>query len=167
MNRVVICGHGTNERSPAFKLLESNPGHWSVLFINNPGEPMPVWVKKMSKDVLHLQFDDIIFPNKRLKMPDIDDVLDALEWTKEREDVLFTCHAGASRSAGMAYICACQEFYPEDAIHLLKPGIHTPNQKIVQLGVEALKDKKVMEVFKEWTVADYQADDIGIDYTKY
>jgi predicted protein tyrosine phosphatase len=167
MNRLTIAGHATNERSPAFKLLEANPGHWSVVFINNPGEPLPVWAKKLSKDVLHLQFDDIIFPNKRLKMPDIDDVLDAMEWTKERDDVLFTCHAGASRSAAMAYVCACQEFYPEDAINLLKPGVHTPNQKIVQLGVEALKDKKIMEAFKVWTDQDYQADDIGIERTKY
>jgi predicted protein tyrosine phosphatase len=167
MNRITICGHATNQKSPAFKLLEANPGHWSVVFINNPGEPLPVWVKKLSKDVLHLQFDDILFPSKSLKMPDVDDVLDAMEWTKTKEDVLFTCHAGASRSAAMAYVCACQEFYPEDAIGILKPGIHTPNQKIVQFGVEALKDKRILEVFKEWTDRDYGADDIGIEYTKY
>lgn len=167
MNRISICGHGKNEESPAYKLLATNPKHWSVVFINNPTEPMPQWVKKLSKDTLHLQFDDIIFPNKRLKMVDVDDVLDALEWTKNKEDVLFTCHVGASRSAALAYVCACQEFYPEDAIKLLKPGVHTPNQKVVQFGVEALKDKNIFEVFKEWTDQDYQADDIGIEYTKY
>ena len=167
MNRVVIAGHATNENSPAFKLLKANPGHWNVVFINNPTEPLPVWVKKLAKEVLHLQFDDTIFENKRLKMPDIDDVLDALEWTKEREDVLFACHAGVSRSAAMAYVCACQDFYPEDAIQIIKPGVHSPNQKIIQLGVEALKDKKVLEVFKEWLDKDHNADDPGIEYTKY
>lgn len=167
MNKVTICGHATNDRSPAFKLLESNLNHWSIVFINNPTEPMPVWAKKMAKDVLHLQFDDIIFENKRLKMPDIDDVLDALEWTKKKEDVMFACHAGVSRSAAMAYVCACQEFYPEDAINLLKPGVHSPNQKIIQHGVEALGDKKILEVFKIWMDQDHQADDFGIEYTRY
>jgi predicted protein tyrosine phosphatase len=167
MQRVTICGHATNEKSPAFKLLSANPGHWSVVFVNNPTEPLPNWIPKLSKDYLHLQFDDIVFENKRLKMPDIDDVLDALEWTKDRGDVLFTCHAGVSRSAALAYVCACQDYYPEDAIKLLKPGVHNPNQKIVQFGVEALKDKKLLEVFKEWVIQDYGADDIGIEYTKY
>jgi predicted protein tyrosine phosphatase len=128
---------------------------------------MPAWVGKLAKEHLHLQFDDIVFENKRLKMPDIDDVLDALEWTKEKEDVLFTCHAGASRSAAMAYVCACQDFYPEDAIQLLKPGVHVPNQKIVQFGVEALKDKNILETFKVWLDQDHNVDDIGIEYTRY
>jgi predicted protein tyrosine phosphatase len=167
MNRVSICGHGTNQNSPAFKFLKASPNEWSVVFINNPTEPMPAWVKKLAKDTLHLQFDDIVFPSKNLKMPDIDDVLDALEWTKDREDVLFTCHAGASRSSAMAYVCACQDFYPQDAIQLLKPGVHTPNQKIIQLGVDALRDKNLFEVFKMWTDQDYQTDNVGIDYTKY
>lgn len=167
MNKITICGHGTNEKSPAFKLLESNPNHWNTIFINDPTETLPQWVKKLSKDVLHLQFYDIVFENKKLKMVDIDDVIDALEWTKEREDVLFTCNVGVSRSAALAYVCACQEFYPEDAIQLLKHGVHTPNSKIIQLGVEVLKDRKILEVFKEWMDKDYDIDDIGIEYTKY
>lgn len=167
MQKVTICGHGTNDRSPAYKLLQSNPGHWSVVFINNPTEPLPSWVKEYAKDFIHLQFDDIAYESKKLKMPEIDDVLDALEWTKDRGDVLFACHMGISRSSAMAYICACQDFYPEDAINLLKHGIHSPNQKVVQLGTEILKDKKITEVFQEWMEKEYQFDDIGIEYTKY
>lgn len=167
MNKITIAGHATNENSPAFKLLNNNPGQWNVVFINNPLESTPSWVKKLSKEVIHLQFDDVVFESKKFKMPDVDDVLDAVEWTKERDDVLFTCHTGVSRSPAMAYVCACVDFYPEAAIQLLKPGVHQPNAKIVQLGVEALKDKKILEVFKEWLDRDHQADDPGIEYTKY
>lgn len=167
MEKMTIAGHATNEKSPAYKLLHANPGQWNVVFINNPEEPMPAWVKKLAKEVLHLQFDDIVFENKRLKAPDIDDVLDAVEWTKDRDNVLFACHAGVSRSSAMAYVCACADYYPETAIQLIKPGVHQPNLKIVQLGVEALKDKKILEVFKEWLDKDHEIDDPGIEYTKY
>lgn len=167
MEQAVICGHATNEKSPAFKVLSENPGHWNVVFVNNPGEHLPEWVKKFAKDVLHLQFDDILFESKTMKMPDIDDVLDALEWTKTKDRVLFACHAGVSRSAALAYVCACQEFFPEDAIMLLKPGVHSPNHKIVQFGTEALKDRSILETFKNWLDQDHDADDIGIEYTRY
>ena len=151
MNNVSILGHATNEKSPAFIFLKKHPKKWNIVFINNPTEPLPKWVNLLAKDVLHLQFDDIVFEGKKLlKAPSKEDISKALEWTKSKDNVLFSCHAGVSRSSAMAYVCACQEFHHEDAIKMLIPMEHYPNYRIVTLGSEIIKNKDMLEAFKQW-----------------
>ncbi|WP_366535685.1 hypothetical protein, partial [Streptococcus pneumoniae] len=105
--------------------------------------------------------------SKVLKAPTKEHVTKAINWCQDKENIMFACHMGISRSSAMAYVCACNEFDPEDAIGVLKLGYHTPNQLIVKLGSEILENKKVWLTYLEWLEKEHHYNTIEPDYTRY
>ena len=72
-----------------------------------------------------------------------------LKWSKDKNDILVHCKAGKSRSAAIAYLIECLEKSPEEAIKILDPKFHIPNELIVWHGMKIFDNQKIYEVFQK------------------
>jgi predicted protein tyrosine phosphatase len=61
-----------------------------------------------------------------------------------------SCHAGVSRSSALAYVVRCRDWSPGEAIRVLTPGWHRPNELVVRLGAELLRDPAVYATYAAW-----------------
>lgn len=108
---------------------------------------------KDSKGMISSYFDDVWLPEHEkmgYKLPTKEDVAKILEWAKGKSPMTVHCTGGISRSAAMAYLIACLSFPPEEAIKVLNPLIHSPNELIVQFGAEILGNPRILEVCKKF-----------------
>lgn len=133
--------------------LKKNSKEYDVVHITNFGwEALPV-VKTHAKDFIHLPFDDIDhFQYKELIPPKYKDVEKMLEWSKGRENIICSCHAGISRSAACAYLIMALEQEAEVALDILEKYKHYPNRLIVYMGAKILNNPKIWDCFKEWQI---------------
>lgn len=73
----------------------------------------------------------------------IKNILDFTANITEKEKVLIHCHAGMSRSPGIAYlVCAQHEQSPAHALTTVRRAAHSlavPNKRIVEIGEKILK----------------------------
>jgi hypothetical protein len=67
-----------------------------------------------------------------------------------KDKVLVSCRAGQGRSAALAYLIACQDRTPAEAITLLDATRHSPNRLVVKIGATALGDLTILDRFDEW-----------------
>jgi len=101
-----------------------------------------------TKDIIIKKVDDVSdrkYESWGYKVPEEEDVQDILDWVKKREikNLMVHCWAGVSRSSATAYIVACTVMPPEEAIKLLNPDIHIPNELIMLHGANILDDREV------------------------
>lgn len=139
----------------AVPFLEKNKGYNAVI-LTNAGVPYPRFLKTLSADLIHKEFDDIEFELAEedaasWRLPKKEDIEDILKWAEGKEKLLCACHAGRSRSSACAYLILCSRMKPSEAITVLNPDRHSPNQLIVKYGAEILNNPKIVEEFKDWT----------------
>ena len=140
-----ICSHAV-----LLGLLSSDPGRYDLLLVTNPGVGPPEGVPPLARRVLHLQFEDFVSPRPGARLPAAEDVRLALEWSAGGGDLVASCHAGLSRSSALAYVVRCRDWSSGEAIRVLTPGWHRPNDLVVRLGAELLGDPAVYATFAAW-----------------
>ena len=128
------------------------PGKWAVISIRDAGATdAPVdAVRDLAVDVLVLIFDDVWnmkHEQMGFTLATEGQIRQALEFAKGKDAVLVHCHAGVSRSSAVAFIVACQEMDPSEAIKLIDFNLHFPNEHIVKIGASILGDDRVFEAF--------------------
>lgn len=91
-------------------------------------------------------WDDSQEVSGEFEMPLESEVARVLAWAAERRPLLVHCRAGVSRSSALAYLVACTQVSPEEAIRLLEYQVHYPNQYIVALGSKILNNPDIAGV---------------------
>lgn len=134
--------------------LRVRPHHWHLVSLRTPGEDY-----KAVDRLMHLtygnivrEFDDIWEPDGRRILPtkgDMQAIFDFVDRSVPVNNLLVHCHAGISRSSAMAYVLACREKEPEEAIKMLNPMLHLPNELMIKFGAEMLDNQKIFDVYKE------------------
>ncbi len=107
-------------------------------------------IEHNANNICCLKFDDISFPRERFTMPELHQVQLALDFARDKEELVVTCTAGMGRSAATAYIVACSVMEPKEAIKILDPDLHIPNEKVVSLGSQILNKPNILEEFVEF-----------------
>jgi len=139
----------------AIELLENGKlvGKWLVSILH-PADCIEnrAVISRYSKcgGVLRLDFDDVIRAEYGSREPRIEDVRRAIEWSRDKEDIVIHCHAGSSRSSAIAYVIECAAVGPDEAVKIFDYRYHSPNELIVELGATFLKDPRISEVYWEW-----------------
>ena len=129
-----ICSH-----KAAATLLTENTKKYDVILITNAfgkydDEEHLNAICQHGNRICHLIFDDIEFPRDRHLMPELHHVQSAINFAAGKEELIVTCTAGKGRSAALAYVIACSKLEPAEAIKILDPKQHIPNEKVIFLG---------------------------------
>ncbi|GIW79256.1 MAG: hypothetical protein KatS3mg105_1063 [Gemmatales bacterium] len=132
------------------EFLSQNRGIYDAVLITNSDVGFLPFVATYAREYLHLQFDDIECDLPPFVSPSKPAIGKALAWSKGRERLAVACHAGISRSSAVAYVIACSQMPPEQAIKILRPGCHMPNELIVSLGSAILENTQVETAFRNW-----------------
>lgn len=143
----------------AARELYLNDGKWHVISLRTPpqhdGRPHPVQnVQRNAKAMIVRQFDDVWKAKHERSgfiLPTKEDVQACLDFVtnQQPENLLVHCDAGVSRSSAMAYVIACTMRPPQEALNLLNPMLHMPNERIVKYGSEILENDDVWLAFKK------------------
>lgn len=129
-----------------------NSQQWHVICITGSGQLMPQLIQKHAKTYLHLIFDDIDCPLSNYIMPSIVDVKSAIEYAKDKTNLIVCCEWGHSRSKAIAYAIECQRCgNPKVASKLFQPQ-DFPNKMIVKFAASLLGDKKILDVYNDWII---------------
>jgi predicted protein tyrosine phosphatase len=142
---IEICGRGT-----VAGVMSTAPQQRDLLVISNPGSGLPSGVEPLARRLLHLEFDDFSEPREGVVLVTSADIERVLDWAQDHQNLVVCCHAGVSRSSAMAYVIACRTRSPAEALTLLLPGWHYPNERIVRLGAEVLGNKEVYSACLAW-----------------
>lgn len=104
------------------------------------------------KNLLVVQFDDIIeaLPYRVEKPPSKENIETILKWAKQKmlendNDFIVQCTGGVSRSSAVAILIQYLQD-PDKALKVINPMVHSPNEKVLEIGDEILKSD-----FKEST----------------
>lgn len=135
----------------AQKLIQKNPNQNMISIRSVMGfKPFGInWDNFNQPNVLTLYFDDVFglnYKNMGFKIVESKDIKKAINWAKYKDDIVIHCTQGISRSAALAYIIACFKVGPKEAIKILDPNWHVPNEKIIELGYNILnKDPEIIK----------------------
>jgi len=129
-----ICSHRA-----AAEFLHDNPKTHDVILIVNNGtrydnEDHLSAIRRNANRVCELMFDDIEFHRDNHRMVDESQVQEAIHFAAGKDNLVVTCTAGMGRSAALAYVVACSKMDPAEAVTILDPDRHTPNEKVIFLG---------------------------------
>lgn len=104
------------------------------------------------KRKMHVEYFLDITPFMGLKqyLPKKEQIENILNSCKDGENIIVHCSAGISRSSATAYLIACTDRSPTEALKILNYLLHFPNWYIVQLGAEILNDKTIETVYGDW-----------------
>jgi predicted protein tyrosine phosphatase len=148
---IMICS-----ANDAAHQLRVQPHHWYVVSLRCRTEDRPEFKKvarlsHLARAMLVRRFDDIWVPEKGRVMPSREDIKIIIDWvrTEYPRDLMVHCYAGVSRSSAVAYVLACIEKDPAEAINMLNPMIHSPNERIVELGADILNKPEIVEAYEK------------------
>ena len=96
------------------------------------------------------EFDDIEFPDGKLKIVTKANIDRILIWAKGKKNIAVHCTAGISRSSAVAYLIACSRMPASEAIKVLNPNIHSPNALVILSGINILRDRSIYDQYKKW-----------------
>jgi predicted protein tyrosine phosphatase len=107
-------------------------------------------------NLLVINFDDILEalpPQYKVKPPDEQDIITILNWAKQKmqennNDFIVQCTAGISRSSAVAILVNYLQD-PENALKVINPMLHCPNEKVLELGEKVLNTTGIKEPVKE------------------
>lgn len=148
---IKIVGH-----EQALHLLEQSPNQLYVIFISSPHEHRKYAVEgsekiaELAKECCELFFDDVTFPIRNEVVVQESDVRKALDFAKDKTDLIVTCQAGVSRSSAMAYCIATELDGPVLALSALNQKIHSPNELVVKHGSIILKIPEMLDLIQRW-----------------
>lgn len=146
MNKIIIASRPESRR-----LCDYDPNKYNVVSILEPNMEAPKEVRDHAKEYIPLNFHDIEYERDGYVHPTREHIEAALDWAKDKDDLVVACRAGISRSSAIAYLIQCtREHHPRLATEILTPLRHHPNSMIVKLGAEILKDKAVLDEYHKW-----------------
>jgi predicted protein tyrosine phosphatase len=138
-----------------------------AVIINDPDDEYET-VREMrclAMDHVYLEFYDLKKKSDSHRAPRHEDVKQAIDWynalktgflNDQRTHTVVSCTAGISRSAALAYVLACTDVVPEQAVNVWNPRLHYPNRYIVSLGAEILGQPEMLR-YSEDFLADRAA----------
>jgi len=147
--KIYITGH-----KGAAGVMEERPQEFNVILYTNSNYPAPVAIKENAKSLIHFSVDDIDVSTHGKVSPSMLTVINFLDWSRDKEDIMCVCHAGVSRSSATAYVIASSRIGPEKALEFLKPMWHWPNRLIVWLGSQILESPEIWNVFVQWQLEE-------------
>lgn len=136
----------------AARELHLNRGKWCVISLRSPDTPdehHPVTDKQPHAIAMLIRKFDDVWEDRHGEqgyiLPTKEDVQLCLDFVanQQPENLLIHCDAGVSRSSAIAYVIACTMDTPEEAIKLLNPMLHMPNERIIRYGAELLGNSEV------------------------
>jgi predicted protein tyrosine phosphatase len=146
--QLTICGH-----LRAVYLLSQNPNQ-DVIFISGPDNPYGIdgseKIQGLAKDYCELLFHDISYPIGNLTPPARSHIEQALEFAKNRMNLIVACQAGISRSSATAFVIKAAEVGSTEALNILDPKIHMPNRIVIQHGSKILGDPDMVDIMDAW-----------------
>ena len=108
------------------------------------------------KNLLVVQFDDLVEEIKieyrdsyKEHPPSENDIKMILEWAKQKmsennKDFIVQCTAGVSRSSAVAILIQYLQD-PSQALKVINPIFHSPNEKVLEIGEKLLNTKDIKE----------------------
>lgn len=146
---ICITGH-----HGALEAVRARPRHHDLLFITAPhtpfGLPGSETILELARAGLMLQFHDIDCPMDDMIEPRREHVAAALDWARDRSNLIVACQAGISRSSGMAVVLRAARLPVAEALQILDPAVHHPNQLVVQHGEAILGVAGLADAVSEW-----------------
>ncbi len=110
--------------------------------------------EEVFRKIIVSQMDDIMTSGVDIegKMgPTDNSVADILLKAGISGDVIVHCTGGISRSSAIAYLIACRRTgKPTEAIKILNPKIHWPNDTIVKIGAKIFGDEEIKHTYDRW-----------------
>ena len=89
-----------------------------------------------ASSVLVREFDDVTMAYPGVVVPSLDDMRCILKWSKDRDDLTVCDSHGISSSAAVAFLIECTRRPAMEALSILDPSKHSPNEMIIGIGVE-------------------------------
>lgn len=138
-------------RNKSRELTGYEPGKYNVVSILEPDMEAPPEVREHAKAYIKLNFHDIEYERQPYVHPTEEHVRAALDWARDKDDLVVACRAGISRSSAIAYLIQCErEHHPRLATAILVPLKHHPNSMIVKLGSKILKNDAILDEYYKW-----------------
>lgn len=127
-----------HSRNDMHILVHQNPQQLKCVVLfepDHPGDRLVHEIFPQCQDYIAVAFNDITWPREGYVEPQEEHIREILEWAKDRPgDLHVTCRAGISRSSAVAYLIACTRMAPEEAVKVLDPARHMPNELILKIG---------------------------------
>jgi Predicted protein tyrosine phosphatase len=93
---------------------------------------------KNAKSIYAVIFDDSNIAFDGTKAPTTEDIRGILEWSMDKDDLLVHCTAGVSRSSAVAFLIESARTNPFEALKILNPRTHEPNELIIRIGAKLI-----------------------------
>jgi predicted protein tyrosine phosphatase len=138
----------------ALALVREQPGQYDVVYITSPLFPFPVegseTILELARSALMVQFDDVEGAMDGLAAPQRHHVASVLDWAAGKSNFLISCRAGISRSSATAVVIRASRMPIGEALEVLVPRLHYPNQLVVQHGEAILGKPGLADAVREW-----------------
>jgi predicted protein tyrosine phosphatase len=139
----------------------SHSKKYNVIFITNPGDPF--YRPEMHDLIIHAQkalvcqFHDVEFDREKDNAPywgyigpTKKDIETIIEFAKNKDDLIVSCHAGVSRSSASAFVIVCSQENPKEALKILDKRRHDPNNLIIKHGSEILGKPEMIDIIQQF-----------------
>lgn len=143
-------------RNDASAFIQLNPNYPIIAIGESDNNAVNEKIVSKAKNCLRLIFDDTELVSGSRKSVEDDQIRQAIEWAKDKDDLIVACAAGISRSSAIAYLVGCSKADPEEAIKILDLKEHQPNQLVIYRGIKVLGNKKIEDVFQKWVTKFYE-----------
>jgi hypothetical protein len=95
---------------------------------------------KNASSIFTREFDDVTMSYPGVVSPSLSDLKAILEWSKDLDDLVVCDSYGISAAPSVAFLIECTRRPPEEAVEILNPKTHAPNELIVTMGAGLGKD---------------------------
>ena len=143
-------------RKNASEFIENNKDYPIIAIGEQYSDDVKNMITDKATNCLCLIFDDVEVESPTRKTASKEQIQQAIDWAKDKDDLIVACRAGISRSSAIAYLIACSKSKPEEAVNILDMSIHQPNRLIIERGAKVLNDKKVEKTIDDWMADLYQ-----------
>jgi predicted protein tyrosine phosphatase len=137
---ILVCDHTEAAERCRFRKFD-------VILVKDPGEENPYTklIQKAASACLVLEFEDLELQHPGRRMPEKSDIIQALNWAKGRDSFIVACPTGCGRAPALAFVLLCTEMSASEAAEFAwDPATHSPNERVVSLGAELLKNKDLL-----------------------
>jgi predicted protein tyrosine phosphatase len=148
--KIMICSV-----KDAVRQVKIEPNKWHVVSLRTPhSEAFRIMddVAELCEGMVVREFDDVWVPERGKVMPSKADMDAVFEFVNREapDNLIVHCHAGVSRSSAMAYAIACRDKPPEEAVKMLNPMLHMPNEWMVDMAATIMDN---FEIYAEYEKA--------------
>lgn len=148
----------------AFTEMNKHPDFWNVVSIRDKsgkhGESAAKIInnfKPLTKSILEVQFEDTILSEHK-DAPRVYDIVQIIDFCRGKDDILFHCFGGISRSSASCYIVGCLDSTPEESIKRLDIRLHYPNLLMIKYAAALLEKPEMITVAEKFLDRCHQYD---------